>query len=148
MIETLFTFYLVFALGDADMNKCKNVGGIDDACYIYDTKTIYVNKETKRTPKDFSTFHEGGHHIFKFDFDKTLFSDEEVMADQFALFIYIQKYAYDADTGKKIEILRKFQRDDRYEYFKKYCDKMCVNGFLSIEIPDFNGWTKDFKIRD
>lgn len=136
MIETIFTAYIVFALNSAPiLENCPNERGIiDDACYIYATKTIYINPNTWR-PKDFVLYHEFGHHLLKLNYDSQIFGNVEVMADQFGLFIYNQKY-----PGFKAQAL------EIKNYFSKYCAEKCVKDILAVKVPD-NNYQKNFAIK-
>ncbi len=129
MIETIFTFALMFVVNSTDMENCKQWVGPEqyplDGCYVEKTKNIYINNETTR-PQDFVLYHEIAHHLFKLKFDKKLF-DKETMADQFAFFIY----------GKKYPELPDYNQDQSLkEYFSKNCDQMCVDAILSIKLPN------------
>lgn len=138
MIETILTFYLIFTLegnNKAIIENCNNIKTVDDGCYVYKTKTIYIDYDTAR-PRDFVLYHEIGHHLFWRSYDKNIFANEEIMADQFALFIY----------GKKFPKLVKFQHPTIKTYLKKYCDNLCSDTILSIKVPN-NKYHRAFNFR-
>lgn len=154
MIETIFTFYLVFVLNNQTiLEKCgynkyaeqiqivneiptlQNGTAAVEACYLPDSKEIVVGVKTIR-PKDLVFYHELAHHLFLRSYDKSLFANEEIMADQFSLFIY----------GKKYPKMVKLQRKEIRTYFERWCDRQCYRAILSIEIPNLT-LPKDFQVR-
>lgn len=142
MIETIFTAYIIFALNSSPiLENCPNEKTPDDGCYLYDTKTIYINKYTYR-PKDFVLYHEFGHHLFKLNYDRQMFGNAEVMADQFGLFIYNRKYpgfkALGLPAGRQAQNVK--------DYFSKYCAEKCVKDILAVKVPD-NNYQKSFTIK-
>ena len=99
--------------------KNPNVRG----CYSYKTKNLYVKNEKFFTGAEmyknsdymeFTLYHEFGHHLFKLDFPRNLFENEEYMADGFGIYIMLKKHPieYAPNANQLLSY-------DQYDYFKK-----------------------------
>lgn len=118
------------------------VGRVEMSVACYDEETNTIHARTKSTAdideeKDFVIYHEIAHSIFggsKFPRDifqeSSLFKqpDHEVIADDFATWIYGQKYPEQAQS-----VLSNLG-SAKIKYFEQVCSKVCVAEILSIEI--------------
>lgn len=145
MIGTMLGFYVAFVLNVNNIPACQEYirqeGTLDgcmnsDLAYMRNGKeVIYVGDNAVR-PRDFVLYHEIGHQLFQLNYDNRLFSNKEIMADQFALFVWEHKYP------KTLGI----ERQDRFDYFSRYCDEQCVKKILSIKVPNLVPWVKSFNV--
>ena len=128
MITLFITAQIIFTLNAGVMPICKDLGyPILDGCYDGRDK-IYISEITSR-PKDYILYHEIGHSLFNKDFFRgriKVFKDVEVMAENFAIYVY--GYKYNFDYG----LLPEYKK-----VFEKKCSLKCLGEIISIKT--FNG---------
>jgi Zn-dependent peptidase ImmA (M78 family) len=129
MIELLLAVKIIFVSNSAIEHYCTQ---FVDGCYAFLEDTIYVRNGIKnRSYKDYILYHEIGHLFYKLDgFDKELFKgtiispDYEVVADNFALYIYSIKYPkYKAFYEKVVNI-------NQRKFLEESCNWECVSEVL------------------
>ena len=133
---SILTALIIWTTSAVVVNVC---GGADiGGCYVIATDTIYIASDLENRSdykKDFVLFHEIGHSLYKHDFPKEIFKnglfapDYEIIADNFAWWIYAKKYP------KERKFVRNLLSQKKLNYFASTCDRMCVCDILSIKIP-------------
>lgn len=107
------------------------------ACFSDVSNTIFISQDINGAggvQKDFILYHEIGHFLFGQNFPKDIFKagltspDYETIADNFAWWIYGQKYS--SEKSFSDAVVSKVKRD----YFSQNCNSVCVSSILNIKI--------------
>lgn len=137
MITLFLATHLYWVINSSQMSECFSfLLPKAEACYVYNTQMIYVAENTT-APRDFVLFHELGHHLLRKVYSREMFVDEETLSDQFALFIFNQKYP--SFEGPMLE--------NRVEFFKQYCDDKCVDELVYYKVPKVIYPIQSFSVR-